>query len=61
MVICAQADTAAEKHLAKFSPLLKGRGALVNVGPFTCGGLALVKLIGAPKVEQNLFDPDLDG
>lgn len=56
-----QADAAAEKHLARFSPSLRGRGAVVNVGPFTCGGLGLAKLMGTRGEDQVLYDPDLDG
>lgn len=58
---CMQADAAAEKHLARFSPSLRGRGAVVNVGPFTCGGLGLAKLMGIRGEDQVLYDPDLDG
>lgn len=57
----AQAESAAEQHLERFSPSLMGRGAIVNVGPFTCGGLALAKLLAAPHTEQLLYDEDLDG
>lgn len=56
-----QADAAAEKHLSRFSPSLRGRGAVVNVGPFTCGGLGLAKLMGTRGEDQVLYDPDLDG
>lgn len=58
---CMQADAAAEKHLSRFSPSLRGRGAVVNVGPFTCGGLGLAKLMGTRGEDQVLYDPDLDG
>ncbi|BDA51151.1 hypothetical protein COCOBI_18-0260 [Coccomyxa sp. Obi] len=55
------AESAAEQHLGRFSPSLRGRGAIVNVGPFTCGGLALAKLLAASDQEQLLYDEDLDG
>ncbi|CAL8466468.1 g6004 [Coccomyxa elongata] len=55
------AESAAEQHLGRFSPSLRGRGAIVNVGPFTCRGLALAKLLAAPHTEQLLYDEDLDG
>ncbi len=56
-----QAESAAEQHLGRFSPSLRGRGAIVNVGPFTCRGPALAKLLAAPHTEQLLYDEDLDG
>lgn len=53
-----QADAAAEKHLASFGPSLRGRGAIVNIGAFTCTGSGLNELLQTH--ELTMYDSDLD-
>lgn len=55
-----QAQEAAEQHLRRFAPSLRCRGAIVNVGPFTCAGIGLADILRPTGEGQILYDADLD-
>lgn len=55
-----QSDNAAEKKLAMRHPELCKRGAIINIGAFTCRGSGLALLDQPCKAQCDLYDSDLD-